>query len=148
MSKERPILFNGPMVRAILEGRKTVTRRIVTEEKMVGAECPYGKAGDILWVRETFALHPDGEGWIYRATDPGWDAECTGVKWKPSIFMPKGACRIRLRVTDVTARWLTQLSPVQAKAEGVDEATCPVMQLGDDVSIPVDGDCEAKLLRH
>ncbi|HBN9749073.1 TPA: hypothetical protein L3923_003537 [Pseudomonas aeruginosa] len=72
--KERPILFSGPMVRAILEGRKTVTRRVVkpqpdflgsmvdpnTPFKTLDAglhariTCPYGEPGDRLWVRETW----------------------------------------------------------------------------------------------
>ncbi len=72
--KERPILFTGPMVRAILEGRKTVTRRVVkpqpdflgsmvdpnTPFKTLDAglqariTCPYGEPGDRLWVRETW----------------------------------------------------------------------------------------------
>jgi len=72
--KEHPILFSGPMVRAILEGRKTQTRRVVTpqpklhgdEEEIVSAawdagfidvKCPYGKPGDRLWVRENWASH-------------------------------------------------------------------------------------------
>ena len=87
--KERPILFSGPMVRAILEGRKTQTRRVV---KPVGnddafvlqdygngfwpyrsddgdtpfkgdmelpIDCPYGQPGDRLWVRETFSIGED-----------------------------------------------------------------------------------------
>ena len=70
--KERPILFSGPMVRAILEGRKTVTRRVVKPQPMVsdeeamvlpeawaagfvGVKCPHGRKGDRLWVRETWA---------------------------------------------------------------------------------------------
>lgn len=79
--KERPILFSGPMVRAILDGRKTQTRRVLTirHAKRLGLEtcgdllvtadgpqwdgtfeggrvpwCPYGKLGDRLWVRETW----------------------------------------------------------------------------------------------
>nr|EIU3317484.1 hypothetical protein [Pseudomonas aeruginosa] len=73
--KERPILFSGPMVRAILEGRKTVTRRIAKPVKhpdlgniyapgalvlehepqhVVDRACPYGQPGDRLWVRETW----------------------------------------------------------------------------------------------
>ncbi len=68
-TKERPILFSAPMVSAILEGRKTQTRRVVKQPKRkdgakldlallrstgVGAACPYGQVGDRLWVRETF----------------------------------------------------------------------------------------------
>lgn len=77
-TKERPIIFSGPMVRAILEGRKTQTRRVVkrqgdmefdpadphfgpywlpyatdAEGEDAGVRCPYGKPGDRLWVRET-----------------------------------------------------------------------------------------------
>jgi hypothetical protein len=68
--KERPILFSAPMVRAIREGRKTMTRRVVKGRALdwldeVGftpdfvaskdnAMCPYGKPGDRLWVRETW----------------------------------------------------------------------------------------------
>lgn len=77
--KERPILFSGPMVRAILEGRKTQTRRVLKNQpefgvmrcpyvdggislcrqgggcQCKGISCPYGQPGDRLWVRETFA---------------------------------------------------------------------------------------------
>jgi|SRR5579859_2384991 len=88
VSKERPILFSGEMVRAILDGRKTQTRRVLkpqphtptpgtyadrydktdcwafwlpdlrmTEPKTWA--CPYGRPGDQLWVKETFALETD-----------------------------------------------------------------------------------------
>ena len=74
--KERPILFSAPMVRAILEGRKTVTRRVCKPQPSANAHttcasgnpmgawwetgkdinrCPYGKPGDRLWVRETWS---------------------------------------------------------------------------------------------
>lgn len=58
--KQRPILFSTPMVQAILEGRKTMTRRIVKANVPVGnwnetmKKCPYGQVGDILWVRENY----------------------------------------------------------------------------------------------
>ena len=72
--KERPILFSAPMVRAILEGRKTQTRRVIKcnhahvmwnpivvngyggwcDEHGQPTPCPYGKPGDRLWVRETW----------------------------------------------------------------------------------------------
>lgn len=73
--KERPILFSAPMVRAILDGRKTMTRRIVKPQAAILTpvmahgfglpipessnpviQCPYGKPGDRLWVRETFGF--------------------------------------------------------------------------------------------
>lgn len=69
--KVKPILFNGPMIRALLDGRKTQTRRIIKpqpkgiddmdsgtvclawQDGFVDVNCPYGKVGDRLWVRET-----------------------------------------------------------------------------------------------
>ena len=80
--KERPILFSGAMVRAILDGRKTQTRRIVKESHFIHAKyvsdgeggllahdtyrCPYGKSGDRLWVRETWLPDPpaDSDEWV------------------------------------------------------------------------------------
>lgn len=74
--KERPIIFSAPMVRAILEGRKTQTRRIIKPQPKIihsiygdasidterifrqgdqRIHCPYGRPGDRLWVREAFA---------------------------------------------------------------------------------------------
>ena len=82
MSKERPIIFSAPMVRAILEGRKSMTRRIVKPQPNVihaihpdasittnlifskgdqRIHCPYGVPGDRLWVRETWDFLPDGQ---------------------------------------------------------------------------------------
>lgn len=102
--RERPILFSAPMVRAILEGRKTQTRRIVkgialdwlapdmfTPEFVADPGnhlCPYGVPGDRLWVRERWAswmfapvlpgyggkISRDPGDWLYAATDPEWDA--------------------------------------------------------------------------
>ncbi|MFU3980785.1 hypothetical protein ACM7DR_28685 [Pseudomonas aeruginosa] len=93
--RERPILFNDQMVRAILEGRKTVTRRVVKdtgfyaidaaihgndvalrEREALSTRCPYGEPGDRLWVRETWGLQVRsygggaGEFIDYRATNP------------------------------------------------------------------------------
>lgn len=51
---ERPMLFNGDMVRALLDGSKTQTRRLVKDQSLTSTEaCPYGQLGDLLWVRET-----------------------------------------------------------------------------------------------
>ncbi len=129
--KEKPILFSGPMVRAILAGRKTMTRRLVRWPKWCDpstaeedgdrfvAICkstgcfseippPYA-VGDVLWVRETWAdtrgTHFDKP--IYYKADvmPGSDADTArinaGVKWKPSIHMPRWASRLTLRVVEV-----------------------------------------------
>lgn len=149
--KERPILFSGAMVRAILAGRKTVTRRAIKpimrsadtqfslvqqqdgswlplhtfEESLIddqGAEhpiaCSYGQVGDRLWVRESFTdlegtgieHRPDPAGPLQRyafAADspPGsigdYARKDYGINWKPSIHMPRAACRILLEITEV-----------------------------------------------
>ena len=152
-ARERPILFSGPMVRAILDGSKTQTRRIIKnsgdmefdsndpyfgpywEDYAVGGatgedckvHCPYGYPGDRLWVRETWAPEregtgcPDDTGILYRATDPGWDDEDTGLRWRPSIFMPRTASRILLEVTDVRVQRLQEISEDDAREEGAKE---------------------------
>lgn len=147
--KERPILFSAPMVRAILEGRKTVTRRAVKGSGLVWLDnflaeyvadpennlCPYGNPGDRLWVRETFIdlrgtgveHRPDPDGPLQRyayAADcrPGSHSDEArkdfGLKYKPSIHMPRAACRILLEITDVRVERLQDISEDQAKAEG------------------------------
>jgi len=119
--KERPILFSAPMVRAILEGRKTQTRRVVKNKYSHDwrRKCPYGQRGDMLWVRETWSETPEGD-IVYRATDPAWDNEGTGLKWKPSIHMPRWARRITLEITDVYVERLREISEADAFADGVD----------------------------
>ena len=124
--KERPILFSGEMVRAILDGRKAQTRRTVKGSIVVGdpycPPCPYGAQGCRLWVRETFAYtdqHINYEpGWVYRATDPDW-SEMEGFKWKPSIFMPRAASRITLEVERISVERLQDITEEDARAEGV-----------------------------
>lgn len=135
--KTRPILFSGSMVRAILDGSKTQTRRIA---KDIGDECcterpngdlvdtvdlcPYGKAGDTLWVRETWAtteqsgVHSADAECVYRATDPDWQT-LEGWKWKPSIFMRREHSRITLEITNVRVERLQDISSSDAVAEGV-----------------------------
>ena len=122
------------MVRAILDGSKTQTRRIVNIDRTVGASQeklagvilnqsphirPYGVAGDRLWVRETFnadwcetlLFAADGGS----AKDAGYSSE---PKWKPSIFMPRKLSRIDLEVTAVRVERLQEISEEDAKAEG------------------------------
>jgi hypothetical protein len=160
--KERPILFSAPMVRAILDGRKTVTRRPVkglkTDFPVVAAadgtplrtgacwdiggpilHCPFGKPGERLWVRETWYcdhfevqkgpyLQPadmhdldqsreDGE--LVYAADGLTPYEQDQPVWKPSIHMPRWACRILLEITDVRVERLQDITYEQAVAEGV-----------------------------
>lgn len=130
----KPMLFSTDMVRAILEDRKTVTRRVVKPQPdgrpvpMTKDSCwpgyfaiqgtemvvrlPY-QPGDILWVRETWAKKPFGDGYIYPTEVPG-----AGQKWKPSIHMPRDAARIFLRVTNVQVERLQDINGLHAKEEG------------------------------
>ena len=134
---ERPILFSGPMVRAILEGRKTMTRRVIKLQPTGAADvqyrvaaavtmpvsgrqqvCPYGRVGDHLWVRETWAPHawpPTGPSYQYAADDQYPAPE----RWRPSIHMPRAASRITLEVLNVRVERLHDISEEDAKAEGV-----------------------------
>lgn len=138
--KERPVIFNGEMVRAILSGRKTQTRRVIanvspdnciplhkpTKTKdgiythVMDAPghglCPFGQVGDRLWVRETFG--DCGSRLVYRADIE--DGAASQVKrWVPSIHMPRDACRILLEITAVRVERLNDISEEDAKAEGV-----------------------------
>lgn len=178
--KERPILFSGAMIRAIRDGRKRQTRRVVKptqstpkvlplhmEPWVIDGEqqtddhglpcwagfhpeypgeakwfsCPYGQPGDRLWVKETW--HPFGIGtspnWIsdrviYRADNEGvqpfdgctsWPLPAPVVwagkqssAWKPSIFMPRWACRTVLDVVSVRVERVQDITHEDAVAEG------------------------------
>ncbi|EMR3909680.1 hypothetical protein APB31_28140 [Pseudomonas aeruginosa] len=152
--RERPILFNDQMVRAILEGRKTVTRRVVkpqpdflgsmvdpnTPFKTLDAglhariTCPYGEPGDRLWVREAWAADAQvdaiapsdlsqGEPIWYPADLSVRQTGCSMIskgRVRPSIHMPRWACRILLEITAVRVERLQDISNDQAIAEGID----------------------------
>ena len=143
--KEHPILFSGEMVKAILEGRKTQTRRVIKHIPAMGKPddwcgkiknpsfrqlfgdyarfCPYGEPGDRLWVRETWAdlrsyineTYPNQAPVAYKADD----TYLVGEKWKPSIFMPRWASRITLEVVKVRVERVQEISVVDAIAEGI-----------------------------
>ncbi len=142
--RERPILFNTEMVKAILEGRKTCTRRAIKfSSGMTGR--PIGKAGDssnplgvmypggikrppyqrgdILYVRETWCSAYDGEKFFYLADKLTNREErlllnYDDVKWHPSIHMLKEAARIWLKVTEVRMERLQDITEDGAKEEG------------------------------
>jgi hypothetical protein len=138
--KERPILFSGPMVRAILDGQKTMTRRVFKfaetnrppacpdkfRPEFVTQPCPYGQPGDRLWVREAWGgpvLTARGgnleEKILYRQGDKDWrDHKGNPVHWHPSIFMPRWASRITLEITAVRVERLEDISEEDAKREG------------------------------
>lgn len=180
--KERPILFSGAMVRAILSGQKTQTRRVVKhrwphlwqepwyatgcvlddlpgqtgafmefrhrsqdESGYTGSPastlvaCPYGQPGDRLWVREAHSIHsahgqhrddgmrwgpwgglptqvsPDGTQICYYRE--GFD-RCDPSRWRPSIHMPRWACRIVLEIVSVRVERLHLISRGDAMDEG------------------------------
>lgn len=190
---DHPILYSGPMIRALLEGRKTQTRRVVKPltkrhpiqnlaidgvshgrnysgkhddpeswgfvaaedgcdmalADWVGVLCPYGKPGDLLWVRETFqplfadeweeGRNPDGSGdrANYKTGEgyaPHYVADCGPTEFvtpdgdlvtrcTSPIHMPRWASRLTLRITDVRVERLQDISEADSIAEGV-ERTC------------------------
>ncbi|MEH8898669.1 hypothetical protein RAG14_18370 [Klebsiella pneumoniae] len=130
--KERGMIFNGEMTQAILDGRKTQTRRPVkfpVHDKNLGCELAgnelagelsagnylnsaFGKPGDRIWVRETWNKY--GGLLTYRA-DHDWIGDmrkekvCT-AKWVPSIHMPRWASRILLEITNVRVERLQSIT--------------------------------------
>nr|WP_300184589.1 hypothetical protein [uncultured Agathobaculum sp.] len=132
----KPILFNTGMTRAILEGRKTVTRRVMKPQpvgnsliKMPDHSCypgywaevgservikPLYQPGDVLWVRETWTRSMAGT-FMYRADETAIVCD----RWRPSIHMPREAARIFLRVTSVRCERLQEITEEGAKAEGI-----------------------------
>ena len=188
------------MVQAILDGRKSQTRRIVKipdlikepdrfhyvgnsnnldiprkaisyDERVYHAWrlnnnnmpmwvdcCPYGKVGDVLWVREAWNItDPDdcipGEyigprtcytgtengrdilwRYVYKATSPEChpDPKKGKCRWKPSIHMPKEACRIRLEITDIRVERLEDISYSDAVSEGIKYSNSPIDFCGYD----------------
>lgn len=180
-----PILFSTPMVQAVLDGRKIITRRTkgleyfnkvpdlfkttnkrietcrfwdgakekcpnpIKTEYIINSsdghenkvQCPYGQPGDILWVRETFISGFKCDGGVFDTDEDGeyisfikyradgesfdWydgnsDFPCEKIPWKPSIHMPKTACRLFLKVKSVRVERLQDVSEDDAKSEGVE----------------------------
>ena len=186
MKKEIPILFSTPMVFAVKEECKIVTRRLkglekindnpndwefnwmaydigwcfnqistLTEENIQNktfnqevVKCPYGQKGDILWIRETFAngyndsldqnigkeekdwtmkywTFKDGsqmfsDGSYFQKDNTGNEKGFAHIKWKPSIHMPKAACRFWLEIKSIKVERLNSINPVDAIFEGID----------------------------
>jgi len=135
--KERQILFSGPMVRAILEGHKTQTRRAIkpqpTRENVDTVTymyCHYGVPGDRLWVRETWAhdepncddIHCGNPDHIwYRANETKIVADSFAGKarWHPSIHMERWASRINLEIVKVRVERLQDITKEDISAEGI-----------------------------
>jgi len=144
--KERPVLMSTENVKAILEDRKTQTRRVIKpqptinetgdkwvfnhkdgvhwwwiDEKPVIAFmrqfCPYGQVGDRLWVRETFCCHST-QGIVYKADFPD-----SPLLWKPSIHLFRADSRIDLEITDIRVERLQEITEDDAIAEGIEKHT-------------------------
>lgn len=150
MKNRKPILFNTEMVQAILDGRKTQTRRVVKSRHESGeylicrntiskeiveiqsldwdgnncnknVTCPYGKVGDVLWVRETI-VDDQETGWIYKNGTP---CKClndisfqNGRNYIPSIHVPFEACRLFLQITNIRIERLQDIGDADAANEG------------------------------
>ena len=183
MTTERGILYSDEMVRAKLDGRKTVTRRVIKPQPRPATthpeckpsakrlsdvywsivwhtsrgdggiyidrddnsplRCPYGKLGDILYVREAwYCDHVDVQGRVpkippagaidllyYRATDTdssgatytGFSGETMRNPWRSSIHMPKWAARIWDEIVDVRPERLWDITEYDALQEGINE---------------------------
>lgn len=108
-------------------------------------KCPYGRPGDKLWVRETWAkycyadefgvTHYDQDMIFYKADGTpdltivdadGFEEQDQNIKWKPSIHMPKDASRIKLLVKNIKVERLQDISKQDAVAEGIEEVPTPV----------------------
>jgi hypothetical protein len=143
-TKERPIIFSAPMVQAILDGRKTQTRRIVKpqpdecwwpiQNRTAGCSdavfqseaglgrrevhrirCPYGSPGDRLWVRETWRpSQVEGKAWYAATCGDGLHG-----RWRPSIHMPRWASRLTLEIAGVRVERVQDITEADAIAEGI-----------------------------
>lgn len=175
--KERPILFSAPMVRAILAGKKTQTRRVMKPQPKVqvmqpgipvltipmnrGSRsswllpnaldqpgcCPYGRAGDQLWVRETWtgtwcsermhlAYSADGSERMLaiKEVPHGYCLPKAAAKpssWVTPLFMPRWASRMALEIADVRVEQVQAISEQDAIAEGVEPFEMTAADLAD-----------------
>ena len=154
----KPILFNTEMVRAILDGRKNCTRRLVkpepqgyfevSEEPLYiydtdgnqGKITPPYQPGNILYVRETWCddrsfTHDDTPGQYFYRADGLYprkgDNVILNAKWHPSIHMPKEAARIWLKVTNVRVERLHDMTDDDAAAEGCFDYTSTALGFPD-----------------
>lgn len=121
-----------PWTKKFVDVWDTISNDIIHTDKYQGKQivnpikCPYGKVGDVLWVRETWQhtkclnINPEDEnyGYVFRADGQPWN-DYEGWTWKPSIFMPKAACRIKLEITNIKVERLNDISSHDAIAEGI-----------------------------
>lgn len=127
--KEIPIPFNGDMVRAIREGRKTQTRRPVDPQptdpywdvRDDPPACPFGCVGDVLWVREKHWINCNERLVVYAADcESKMPAHMKRSRWRPSIHMPRWASRIKLEVISTGIERVQFITQDDAIAEGME----------------------------
>lgn len=169
----KPILFNTDMVRAILDERKTCTRRILKHDVETILNSPYHKAhpevenkqiisklcqppyqpGDILYVRETWcglpvneAGHMRGHTIYYYKADGELRPKGWRDTWHPSIHMPKEAARIWLKVTDVRVERLQEIDEDGVWDEGFRfKPPCLTRVSADGHTCDLDGPCTSSI---
>lgn len=140
-----PIIFSAAMIRAMLYGSKTQTRRLAWRDLKPSISFPEGRMaatiwqsvrpGDRLWARESFAARLNEKGrpdpnpryvkhraTMHDATTPynEMDYHTWPKKWSPSIHMPRWASRLTLVVTAVKMERLQEIGECEAKAEGAE----------------------------
>lgn len=150
-TKESPILFTGEMVRAILDSRKTQTRRVIKPNPDIAGHwkgwtkertdhwirmCPYGRPGDHIWVRESWGTNSRWDDVkpsllnsgpipanIFYAADFAAGVHPDRLdRWRPSIHMPRWASRITLEITGVRVERVQEITGADAVSEGVCDA--------------------------
>lgn len=117
----RGIAFGLDLVRAILDGRKTQTRRLIRPrpiEPPLATNCPIARAGALLCVREPW-LRVAEAGETPQIVYAADESPATGRRFRPAMYMPRDAARIWLRVTSVRAERITTITPDDLAAEGL-----------------------------
>jgi len=89
----------------------------LSQKNVIELKCPYGKVGDVLWVRETFKISKKGERYQYLATDENHSDK--QQKWKPSIHMPFEACRLFLKIKGIRIERLQDITKRDSISEGI-----------------------------
>lgn len=119
---------NGRMVAAFYCG-----------DQLIHCTCPYGQVGDTLWVRETWAKADTDCGWSceYGCVCPKYWYKAGGptdyeIKWRPSIHMPRAACRLRLKIVSIRVERLHDITEEDAIREGIEPLLASRMQLAMD----------------
>jgi len=159
---DRPIIFSAPMVRALLAGRKTQTRRVIKPQpqcekpELITRGIRFAK-GDRLWVRESFNpevyeldggdMPTEGPKLLYRADgypyngwiDPDTDERHDECPWTPATHMPRWASRLTLDVTDVRVERLQDITETDAEAEGAYQGKASKRFADDYAAMAIEG---------